>query len=206
MGSPCTHLHFLSIICWLEVHLPSQTPEGLGATLLLSAGHVLVVGPRQALVNGQASLRRDQAGPCVPHPGLGTGHCKVGSQAGAPLPRSPASSPGSWSGRQDFGLPSRPPGSEILGYSPRVCYPALCGLKFGFQTLRKGLGLGTLQLLLLTVLLLMDSFCYHELVSILSVKTPWLPRPTETSPVFLILHFCGRRTQTKLACFPTVIL
>ena len=69
----------------------------------------------------------------------------------------------------------------------------------------KGLGLGTLQLLL-AVLLLMDSFCYHELISVLSVKTPRLPRPTATSPVFLFLHFCGRRMQTKLACFPTVSL
>lgn len=102
--------------------------------------HVLVVGPRQAPGNGQASSRRDQAGPYVPHPGLGTGHCKVSSQAGAPLPRRPASSPGNWSGRQDLGLPSRPPGSEILGYSPRACCPALCGLKFGFQSSKeKGL-------------------------------------------------------------------
>ena len=50
----------------------------------------------------------------------------------------------------------------------------------------------------------MHSFCYHELVPVVSVKTLRLPRPTATSPVFLFLHFCGRRMQTKLACFPTV--
>lgn len=29
-GGPCSHLRLLSITCWLDVQLPSQTAEGLG--------------------------------------------------------------------------------------------------------------------------------------------------------------------------------
>lgn len=66
---------------------------------------------------GQASLRRAELGPTSLTQSWGRVTARLGSRAGAPLPRRPVSSPGNWSRRQDFGLPSRPPGSEILSSS-----------------------------------------------------------------------------------------